>query len=149
MMAKLDTLLNLEQKKEDKLRVDFIQAEQYYTQQKQKLDGLNQFRFDYAKQLHDKGASGVTGGGYTQYQAFISKIEDAISGQTTAVNRAKQVREQRFGLWTSQQAKTKAIAKLIEKQALALEHKRRRQEQSVLDEFAATQFVRRKASMNA
>lgn len=51
--------------------------------------------------------------------------------------------EQRRKLWLAQQAKTKAIEKLIEKQALAKQTRLAKAEQKMLDEFATNQFVRR------
>jgi flagellar FliJ protein len=81
-----------------------------------------------------------------QYNSFINKIEEAINQQATTVRTAKQVEEQRRKLWLAQQAKTKAIAKLIEKKAIEKQIKENKAEQKMLDEFATNIFMRRVAS---
>lgn len=140
---KLNLLLKLEKDKEEQLKANFAQAQQHLSINQQKLAGLNDFRLEYTTQLHGKAQTGLSSGGFNQYHNFINKIEQAIAQQSTTVNTAKQVVEQRRKLWLEQQAKTKAIEKLIEKQQLAHQAKLAKAEQKMLDEFATNQFVRR------
>ncbi|WP_440055647.1 flagellar export protein FliJ [Pseudoalteromonas sp. T1lg65] len=140
---KLHLLLKLEQDKEESLRVNFAQAQQHLNVNQQKLKGLNDFRLEYSNQLNTKAQQGLSSAGFTQYHNFINKIEQAIVQQAATVNTAKQVVEQRKKLWLAQQAKTKAIEKLIEKQELVKQAKLAKAEQQMLDEFATNQFVRR------
>ncbi|WMO14114.1 flagellar export protein FliJ [Pseudoalteromonas piscicida] len=140
---KLTLLLKLEKDKEDSFRANFVQAQQHLATNQQRLSGLNDFRLEYSMQLHSKAQVGLSSGGFNQYHNFINKIEQAIDQQAKTVNTAKQVVEQRRKLWLAQQAKTKAIEKLIEKQALAKQTRLAKAEQKMLDEFATNQFVRR------
>ncbi|MBQ4831783.1 flagellar export protein FliJ [Pseudoalteromonas sp. MMG010] len=141
--SKLNLLLKLENDKEESLRLGYLQAQQNFQANQQKLQGLNDFRLEYMQQLHIKGQSGLSSAGFSQYHAFIAKIEEAIKQQAATVNTAKQVVGQRKSLWLKQQIKAKAVSMLIEKQkqkALALANKN---EQKMLDEFSSNQFYQR------
>ena len=138
--SKLDLLLKLESDKEESLRMDYLKAQQHLQSNQQKLQGLNNFRMEYSQQLHLKGRSGLSSAGFSQYHAFIAKIEEAIRQQASTVNTAKQVVTQRKALWLKQQVKAKAVAKLIEKQAEKQAMLVAKAEQKMLDEFASNQL---------
>ncbi|ASM50730.1 flagellar FliJ protein [Pseudoalteromonas espejiana DSM 9414] len=144
---KLDLLLKLENDKEENLRMSYLQANQNFQANQQKLQGLNNFRLEYSQQLHVKGKSGLSSAGFGQYHAFIAKIEEAIRQQASTVNTAKQVVSQRKALWLKQQVKAKAVAKLIEKQNLKAAALLAKSEQKMLDEFSANQFFQRRKSL--
>lgn len=146
--SKLDLLLKLESDKEESLRIDYLKAQQHLQSNQQKLQGLNNFRLEYTQQLHLKGKSGLSSSGFSQYHAFIAKIEEAIRQQSSTVNTAKQVTTQRKTLWLKQQVKAKAVAKLIEKQALKQAALVAKSEQKMLDEFASNQFYQRQLKVN-
>ncbi|MBQ4849042.1 flagellar export protein FliJ [Pseudoalteromonas sp. MMG013] len=143
---KLALLYKLESEKEEKLRVNYSQAQQHLSINQQKLKGLNDFRLEYTQQLHLKALAGLQTSGFNQYQSFIKKIEDAIKQQASTVMTAQQVVEQRKKIWLAQQVKAKAIEMLINKRALEKQKRLDKAEQAMLDEFATNQFVRRKAS---
>ncbi|MBE0456837.1 flagellar export protein FliJ [Pseudoalteromonas sp. KG3] len=144
---KLDLLLKIENDKEESLRMNFLQAQQNLQVNQQKLQGLNNFRLEYTQQLHLKGQSGLSSAGFSQYHAFIAKIEEAIRQQANTVSTAKQVVSQRQSLWLKQQIKAKAVAKLIEKQQLKANVLAQKNEQKMLDEFSANQFYQRHRSL--
>jgi len=141
--SKLNLLLKLETDKEESLRMNYLQAQQHLQSNQQKLQGLNDFRMEYTQQLHVKGQSGLSSAGFSQYHAFIAKIEEAIRQQANTVNTARQVVSQRKTLWLKQQIKAKAVAKLIEKQAIKASALALKNEQKMLDEFSANQFYQR------
>jgi flagellar FliJ protein len=145
--SKLDLLLKLENDKEESLRMGYMQAQQNLQSNQQQLQGLNDFRLEYMQQLHIKGKAGLSSAGFSQYHAFIAKIEEAAKQQAATVNTAKQVVMQRKSLWLKQQVKAKAVAMLIEKQqqkALAIQAKN---EQKMLDEFSSNQFFQRRKAL--
>ncbi|CAI85877.1 flagellar protein [Pseudoalteromonas translucida] len=123
--------------------MSYLQANQNLQANQQKLQGLNNFRLEYTQQLHIKGQSGLSSAGFSQFHAFIAKIEEAIRQQANTVNTAKQVVSQRKTLWLKQQIKAKAVAKLIEKQQLKADVLVAKNEQKMLDEFSANQFFQR------
>jgi len=144
---KLDLVLRLETEKEESLRMNYLQAQQHLQSNQQKLQGLNDFRLEYTQQLHLKGQSGLSSAGFSQYHAFIAKIEEAIRQQANTVNTAKQVVSQRQSLWLKQQIKAKAVAKLIEKQQLKANVITQKNEQKMLDEFSSNQFYQRRRAL--
>ncbi|MBH0056456.1 flagellar export protein FliJ [Pseudoalteromonas sp. SWXJZ94C] len=144
---KLDLLLKIENEKEENLRMSYLQANQNLQANQQKLQGLNNFRLEYTQQLHVKGQSGLSSAGFSQYHAFIAKIEEAIRQQAGTVNTAKQVVIQRKAIWLKQQIKAKAVAKLIEKQKLKADVLVAKNEQKMLDEFSSNQFFQRRKSL--
>ncbi|MBH0030428.1 flagellar export protein FliJ [Pseudoalteromonas sp. SWYJZ98] len=144
---KLDLLLKIENDKEENLRMSYLQANQNLQANQQKLQGLNNFRLEYSQQLHLKGKSGLSSAGFGQYHAFIAKIEEAIRQQASTVNTAKQVVTQRKTLWLKQQIKAKAVAKLIENQKLKANALMAKNEQKMLDEFSANQFLQRRKAL--
>ena len=115
-MAKLALLYKLESDKEEKLRADFLGAQQHWQSHQQKLNGLNQFRQEYFAQLTQKAQAGLSSAGFSHYQNFISKIDQAIEQQTQVVETAHRVTEQRQSQWRQQRVRTEAVAKLIEKE---------------------------------
>lgn len=147
-MAKLTVLLKLESDKEEKLRADYLGAQQHHRMHQQKLAGLGQFRGEYMTQLMTKAQSGLSSAGFSHYQNFISKIDQAIEQQTQVVETAKKVSQQRRQLWQTQRARKEAVAKLIEKQAQKQQALAAKAEQKMLDEFATNQFFARRALQN-
>ncbi|MCF2863474.1 flagellar biosynthesis chaperone [Pseudoalteromonas sp. THAF3] len=145
-MAKLALLYKLESDKEEKLRADFLGAQQHWQSHQQKLNGLNQFRQEYFAQLTQKAQAGLSSAGFSHYQNFISKIDQAIEQQTQVVETAHRVTEQRQSQWRQQRVRTEAVAKLIEKEKLKQQAKLAKAEQKMLDEFATNQFYARRRS---
>ena len=145
-MAKLALLYKLESDKEEKLRADFLGAQQHWQSHQQKLSGLNQFRQEYFAQLTQKAQAGLSSAGFSHYQNFISKIDQAIEQQTQVVETAHRVTEQRQSQWRQQRVRTEAVAKLIEKEKLKQQAKLAKAEQKMLDEFATNQFYARRRS---
>ena len=139
-------LLKLNQDQEEARRSEYLRAEQYLRDNQAKLTGLSEFRLDYMKQLNTRGQQGLSSNNFNQFHAFINKIEAAMTQQIDVINTAKQVVEQRKGIWLAQQQKTKAIAKLIEKQLHAKQAKLQKEEQKMLDEFSTNMFMRMKKS---
>ncbi|WP_199611219.1 flagellar export protein FliJ [Flocculibacter collagenilyticus] len=141
-IEQLKTVLQVEQDKEDKLGIDLRQAQHHLIDNEQKLEGIQQYRLDYMKQLHYKAQQGIEGNFYNQYQAFMKKLDSASEQQINAVNTAKRVVEQRKELWLKQQQKRKALEMLIEKHELAKQERLDKAEQQMLDEIATNQFIR-------
>lgn len=139
-------LLKLNQDQEEARRSEYLRAEQYLRDNQAKLTGLSEFRLDYMKQLNTRGQQGLSSNNFNQFHAFINKIEAAMTQQIDVINTAKQVVEQRKDIWLAQQQKTKAIAKLIEKQLQAKQAKLQKEEQKMLDEFSTNLFMRMKKS---
>ncbi|MFT5162169.1 MAG: flagellar FliJ protein [Alteromonadaceae bacterium] len=139
-IKQLQMVAKLEKDKEDKLVREFQQAQQNLQENKQKLGGIEQYRTEYIHQLQNKANDGINVNSYSHYQAFISKLEEAITQQSQVILTATQVVEQRKTLWLEQQRKRKAVEMLVEKHWEKQREKEGRAEQALLDEIATQKF---------
>ena len=138
----LALLIQLEAKKEDKLRLDYIKANQHLINLEQQLAGIDNFRTDYLTQLQQKATDGVGGGYYHQFQQFIGKLDGAQKQQIEAIQTAKKVLKQRESLWLTQKAKLEAIQKLNHKKRQQAQKIQMKAEQKQLDEFSINLYLR-------
>ncbi len=139
-IKQLQMVAKLERDKEDKLVREFQQAQQHLVQNQQKLTGIEEYRMDYVRQLQGKADDGININSYSHFQAFISKLEDAMKQQTQVIDTATQVVAQRKTLWLEQQRKRKAVEMLVEKHWTEQRQKDDRAEQALLDEITSQRF---------
>lgn len=144
-MAKdqLSLLIKLESDKEEKLRLNFVGAQQHLNNLTRQLAGIADFRTDYLVQLQQKASDGVGGSYYNQFQQFIGKLDDAHKQQLEAIRTATQVLKQRESIWLKQKAKLEAIEKLKQRKLAKVQIRQQKAEQKQLDEFTANIFVRK------
>ena len=138
----LTLLIKLESEKEEKLRLDFIAAQQHLRNLERQLEGIESYKQDYLRQLQERAKMGVAGNYYNQFQQFITKLDDAHKQQLTSINTAKKVLKQREELWLSQKAKLEAIEKLKQRKHQKLMQSLNKIEQKQSDEFATTIFLK-------
>ncbi|SFC23572.1 flagellar export protein FliJ [Pseudoalteromonas denitrificans] len=146
-LKQLELVLKITNDKEEKLRMEYLKSQQYLIENREKLTGLSEFRFDYMKQLQLKGEAGLSGANYSHFQSFITKIENAMDQQVQVINTAKQVVAQRQEIWLEQQMKAKAIEKLIAKKQALKTAKLNKAEQIDLDELTTNQFIQRQRQL--
>jgi flagellar FliJ protein len=139
-IEQLQMVAKLEKDKEDKLVREFQQAQQHLQQNKQKMIGIENYRMEYLREMQNKGNTGITINSYGHFQAFITKLEEAMSQQSQIVSTAFQVVNQRKGLWLEQQRKRKAVDMLVDKHWAAQQVKANKAEQALLDEVATQRF---------
>jgi flagellar FliJ protein len=102
-----------------------------------KLTQLEQYMTEYRLSLTSQQSGPIQGGQIQNTIAFIEQIKDASSQQQQQINLIEQQAEGAKRLYLAARAKAEALRKLIEKmnnQAFALEEK---QDQKMMDEFAA------------
>jgi len=138
----LQMVADWEKEKEQKLGRDFQLAQQHLQQNKQKLEGLQQYRLEYLQKIQQRGSTGLGAMSFSQHQAFIDKLDKACEIQNNEISRANQVAEQRRQLWLRQQQKRKAVEMLIEKKRIEKEARMARHEQQLMDEVALQKFIR-------
>ncbi|MFT4928377.1 MAG: flagellar FliJ protein [Phenylobacterium sp.] len=141
-IKQLEMVARLERDKEDKLGREFQKAQQHLTQNEQKLDGIEEYRMDYVRQLQGKSDAGININSYSHYQQFISKLEEALEQQNQIIDTARQVVGQRKILWLEQQRKRKAVEMLVNKHYEQQLKKENKAEQALLDEVATQRFFK-------
>ncbi|GLR70728.1 flagellar export protein FliJ [Agaribacter marinus] len=142
-IEQLGLVATLEDKKSKSLLQQYQQAKQYLFENQQKLAGLEQYRLDYLQQIKQKVANGVGAKALIQHQNFVGKLDKACQQQVQIINQAVLVSDQRKTQWLAQEAKAKAIDKLIDKSKAKRHLTQTRQEQKLFDEFSLQQFYRK------
>lgn len=142
----LETLLKFEQKKEELAANTLRGAENDYQQNLIRLQSVADYRLEYMKRLSQRSSIGLDSATYNHYHAFISKLDYASKQVEIAMKQAKALVEQSKNLWLKQRQKVKAVEMLTAKRQLALTKIANRKEQSMFDEIATQQFIRRQPS---
>lgn len=140
----LETLLKFEQGKEEQAANTLRNAENDYQQNLIRLQSVADYRLEYMSRLSKRSLSGLDSATYNHYHAFISKLDYASEQVKIAMHQAKALVEQSKQLWIKQRRKVQAVEMLTEKRNLALMKKENKIEQSMFDEIATQQFLRRK-----
>ena len=104
---------------------------------KDKLAMLQQYRDEYATRFHSAAQNGLTQGEWRNYQAFLERIDEAVSAQSQAV--AQQVQRTASGQqnWQQQRMKLKAFDTLSERHYASENAREIKRDQKTQDEFAA------------
>jgi len=142
----LDTLLKFEQSKEERAANTLRTAENDYQQNLIRLQSVSDYRLEYMKRLSERSSAGLDGATYNHYHAFINKLDNASEQVKIAMQQAKALAEQSKKLWFEQRQKVQAVEMLAKKRSLALAKIENKKEQSMFDEIATQQFIRRNSS---
>ncbi|EOD55320.1 flagellar export protein FliJ [Aeromonas molluscorum] len=121
---------------EQQAALSLAKAQQDLKLYQQQQDALNQYRQVYHQQWTDRGLQGIPAQQNAQYHAFISKLEQAATQQYEGVLQIREVLTQRREEWLAAQQRRKAVALLLDKQAVRAQQQAQRQEQKMLDEFS-------------
>tara|TARA_R110001583_G_scaffold390_2_gene3579 strand:+ start:1544 stop:1999 length:456 start_codon:yes stop_codon:yes gene_type:complete len=142
----LETLLKFEQRKEEQAANTLRNAENDYQQNFIRLQSVADYRLEYMSRLSQRSMLGVDSATYNHYHAFISKLDYASEQVKIAMHQAKALVEQSKQLWIKQRRKVQAVEMLTAKRNVALMKIENKKEQSMFDEIATQQFLRRKSS---
>lgn len=104
---------------------------------KNQLDMLQQYRQDYISRYADMLAEGMNIEALQNYQSFLRKLDQAISGQEQIIESFSRQVKHHMGLWQECQKKKLSYDVLSERsqrRAYVIESKR---DQKMMDEFAS------------
>lgn len=132
----LQTVLELMQTRADEATQQLARLIANERDARNKLAMLQQYRDEYATRFRQAAQNGLTPREWSNYQEFISRLDEAISAQMQAVD--QQVRNTAAGQahWQQQRKKLKAIDTLSERHHTREEAREQRQDQKMQDEFA-------------
>jgi flagellar FliJ protein len=85
----LDTLIELATKDSDAATKQLGRCIRLGDEAQQKLDMLQQYRDDYAIRFEQNLTGGLSSTTYRNFQMFIEKIDDALTGQQEVVRQAQ------------------------------------------------------------
>ena len=144
-IQQLYTVIKVEKRKEDALLRQYQEAKQYVFAHQQKLTGLEQYKVEYLKLIHQKTRDGIDAKTLIQHQNFLAKLDKACHQQIQVINQGVMVEQQRKRQWITQQQKTNAVKTLLEKQTKQQQILESQREQKQFDEIACQQFIRAKS----
>lgn len=107
-----------------------VQAEE------QRLVELEQYRDEYHRYVHERGAAGVTAGKLQELHRFLANLNQAIEQQRQVVDMARQERENKRLSWQQVHGKKQALNKAVERYREDEQSAANKREQKEIDEHA-------------
>lgn len=135
----------MNKKKEEQAANTLRNAENDFQQNLIRLQSVADYRLEYMSRLSQRSMHGIDSTTYNHYHAFISKLDYASEQVKIAMHQAKALVEQSKQRWIKQRQKVQAVEMLTDKRKAALMKIESKKEQSMFDEIATQQFLRRRA----
>ena len=139
----LTTLIELAHKETDAAAKRLGAALRASEEAKQKLDLLLAYRDDYAKRYQSTISNGISATHFNNFQVFMYKLDDAISGQQKMVGIAERHTEHARAEWVSCEQKKMSFVTLASRASIENTRCELRRDQKQNDEHAARQASRR------
>jgi len=142
--SQLATLIDLAQRETDDCAKRLGAALKAVEDCQQKLQMLASYRDDYAQRFEASMANGITPMAYRNFQAFMVKLDSAITGQQQVVSHAQARSDHEKARWQEAERKRMSYTTLenrAQEMALKMENKR---DQKAMDEHAARQAYYRR-----
>ena len=136
-VKRLRFVLSMAEEKEQKDLHTWGQYQQRLVKEEEKMSLLEQYMTEYRSSLTTQQSVSIQGGQIQNTIAFIEQIKEAWGHQQSQINLVQQQAEGAQRVYLQARSKAEALRKLIEKlnsQLLAIEEK---QDQKLMDEFAA------------
>lgn len=139
-------VLDMAQKKADKLGLELRQARSAQDALAQQMKQLQAYRLDYVQQAQQQSGSVLNISKFQQFNYIIAKLDASISQHLQKQQQAEQQVAEKQQIWMAARQRQQALKLLIENTEKKLQTERSRREQRNLDEYATQLFVRRKRS---
>ena len=136
-IKRLGFVLKMAEDKEQQDLTTWGRYQQQLEHEKEKLNQLDQYMVEYRTSLSSPSAPAIQGGQIQNTIAFIEQIKDACGHQQAQIHLIQQQADGAKRVYLAARGKAQALRQLIDKlkvQAATLENK---QEQKLMDEFAA------------
>jgi flagellar FliJ protein len=109
-----------------------------------RLAMLQQYRDEYVARLQAGMAAGLTVSGYRNFQLFLDKLEQAISGQQQIVQDAKRRIGEERGAWQHSERKRNSFGTLASRAQRKEQETELKRDQKSTDEYAVRQAYYRR-----
>ena len=136
-VKRLKFVLAMAEEKEQKDLQTWGQYQQRLVKEQEKITLLEQYMTEYRSSLTTQQSTAIQGGQIQNTIAFIEQIKDACEHQQNQINLVKQQAEGAQRVYLQARSKAEALRKLIEKLNLQLYAIEEKQDQKLMDEFAA------------
>ena len=103
-----------------------------------KLAELEGYQTSYASEFARRAGAGIGSAGLQEYQAFMSRLGEAVRQQTELLARARTDRDAQRRQWQSAAQRADIVGKVVEKSRIVEQRARDAREQRESDELAQT-----------
>jgi flagellar protein FliJ len=142
--APINTLIELAERETDTAAKKLGVAIRNGEETEQKLALLHEYRNEYAARFQAGLSIGLSAIGYRNFQAFLVKLDTAISGQQEIVHHAQmRIKEERLA-WQESERKRMSYNTLSKRAQTEEQRREARQDQKITDERAARQTLYRR-----
>ncbi|MBF0254991.1 MAG: flagellar export protein FliJ [Gammaproteobacteria bacterium] len=122
-----------ERKEQDAARA-FGDTQQKLQGEMDKLEQLRHYRREYLERFHSAAREGIQAKRMLEYQAFIAKLDEAISEQERILGFARETNNRAKTTWMQKQSRSKALGKVVEHHQVREQQVRDKREQKDMDE---------------
>ena len=147
-LALLKTLLEREQKRRDEQMAAVRNAVANAEAQQQQADGLNGYRSEYCAKWSAQFQRAATIEILRSYHGFLSRLDQAISQQTSVVEHAHRMVEAQRQRLVEREIRVATVERLIKRREALLAKVADRRDQKNLDELAQRLMARAQAGMS-
>jgi flagellar FliJ protein len=133
----IQTLIEIAEKNSDDAAKQLGRMISVHAETEKKLNLLIQYRDDYVLKFQTNAQRGLSAAQYMNYQQFIGKLEEAITGQKVVVEDAKLRIDAARVNWQNQEKKRLSYDTLHDRAVAAETSRQAKQDQKNLDEQAA------------
>lgn len=140
--SSLKILLDLAQRRADAAAKELGRLNSHQQEAEKKLNLLLQYRQSYQAHFQAAMEQGADQVGWSNFTAFMNKLDAAVAEQRLAVSYAQKKREICAEEFLSCQRKLKSYDTLVLRQQAALDQKQIKHEQKLQDEFALNALLR-------
>jgi flagellar FliJ protein len=105
---------NLYDDTERRLALGLATIERRVAEAEAKLQELERYRSEYDRQFAQRAGGGIGVTALRDYQAFLSRLSDAIKQQQAVVNRAQSERDAERLRWQEAAKRAKALGHVVE-----------------------------------
>ncbi|PLA73903.1 flagellar export protein FliJ [Hydrogenovibrio sp. SC-1] len=137
-IERFEMLVDLAQNDLDQARENVLILRQQCDSHQMQLDSLKEYQSGYLASVYQNKQ--VNSAQIVATQAFIEKVNTAISSQQEQVNQAQQALKDAEAYWIEQKARHQAMTSLLQKLKKDQTIKLAKQEQKTLDELASQKF---------
>jgi flagellar FliJ protein len=136
-VKRLKFVLAMAEEKEKKDLQTWGQYQQRLIKEQEKITLLEQYMTEYRSSLTTQHSTSIQGGQIQNTIAFIEQIKEACGHQQNQINLVQQQAEGAQRVYLQARSKAEALRKLIGKLTLQLSAIADKQDQKLMDEFAA------------
>lgn len=139
----LQTLIEIAAKESDDAAKALGRAIHLYAEAEKQLELLKQYRNDYVRRLEENAQAGLSIARFTNFQAFINKLDAAVEGQVRIILDAEYKVTLAKTFWESCEQKRLSYKTLNDRSVEAAKRKESKQDQKQTDEYASRAYFYR------